>query len=48
MSKKEDKNMAMPQEKLMTNDALRKQLIRKASKRINEKYDKALKLISKN
>ncbi|WP_170211233.1 hypothetical protein [Robertmurraya siralis] len=48
MSEKEDEKMAIPQERLKVDNALRKEMIKKASKKINQRYDKALKLISKN
>ncbi|GIN67543.1 MULTISPECIES: hypothetical protein [Bacillus] len=50
MRKEEEDEMAMPQEQLSkhVSDAERKELIRRASAAINKKYDKALKMISKN
>lgn len=48
MCDKEDKDMGIAKQSLNTADLSRKERIRKASKRINAKYEKALKLISKN
>jgi hypothetical protein len=46
MNEEEKNKMGIPQEKL--NDNLRKETIKKASKIVNKKYEKAFKLISKN
>ena len=50
MRKEEEDAMAMAQEQLRkhVSNAQRKELIRRASAAINKKYDKALKMISKN
>jgi hypothetical protein len=45
---KEEKKMGIAKQSLNTADLLRKEEIRKASKRINSKYKKAFELISKN
>lgn len=44
----EEKDMSIPQEKLRIDDALKRELIKKASEMIDERYNEALKLISKN
>jgi hypothetical protein len=44
----EEKYMSIPAEKLKINENARKEMIKNASKLINQKYDQAFKLISKN